>query len=985
MQRVINNDVLYILFLLFLGIGPLTSQEIPPFEVINTQSGLSSNIVYDVHKDQQGYIWIATDNGLNRFDGYTFEIFYHNAQDSTSISSNIVRSLEQDQDGNLWVGTFNGLNLFHPKTKTFTRYTAHPESPIERLDIQSMKWGGDGKFWFTYQRTIGKFDVQSRNFEFVTPSINLYDMEIGPKNLAWTMTRDGKLLEYTPDTKTWNTIGKSSLAGDHVVSYGHYSQKIWVDPSFFSHKGNVEMGALPKLPDNTYPKIVLETQKGELWIGNEQGLYIYDPKNNCLTPVNFGKEASTLSQSIKSIYEDGTGAIWVGTLSGVFHFDPYQKEFSNLKINSNKGDVIMGMGTYEDQVLLNRLGEGLYSYSNTSDTFKKLNLEIGRSEDINFVWDIEEVPSSLYPIWIASNAGLVLYNPLNGTSKQISFPSIAPNELKVSFSIIPAKDDNLWVATASQIHLLDRKEGRLLKSISFKKEVVEAIIQDIALIGESLFVATEGQGIYVYNTVTEKIGVLSEYAPGSEEIQNTPIWDLFVQHKELWLGTSNGLFHLDSSNWEFRKIHLSSDISNQVIFSITADNQDRLWMGTGAGLAMYAPENGKINYYTANDGIENVEFNRKSVLHVNDRLWFGGVQGITIFDPSKIQQNSKIAPVYLTSVQVITPDSIITPHINENQHIKLPWYQNTLEFSYVSLNYTNPTQNQYKYQLKNYDPDWRQDIGNRQARYVQIPPGSYDFYLQAANNDGLWNPNPIHLSLEITPPFWETYWFKGLVLLMITLLLWLGYRYRVKKLLEVERIKLRIAGDLHDEIGSGLSGIALTGDLVQRQLNKGNTKPELISRITKNARTLASLLDAIVWLIDPHKQSLEDLVSKSRAVAQELLPDLTIHFKEDLGEQRRKRDFSPEQKRNLFLFIKESIHNTAKHAEATEVAINFIGDHKQFIYQIKDDGKGFDVSLKKQGHGLSSMQKRAEDLKAIFTMDTKIGEGTSIRLCIKLP
>ncbi|WP_394749014.1 ligand-binding sensor domain-containing protein [Spongiimicrobium salis] len=973
------------LFFLFLGIPILSAQKIPAFNLINTQSGLSSNIVYDVLKDQQGYIWIATDNGLNRFDGYTFEVFYHHAEDSTSISSNIIRSLEQDQEGNLWIGTFNGINLYRPETKTFTRYSGHSKLPTDRLDMQFMRWGGDGKLWFLYKGTIGKFNVQSRRYEFTGPSLYLYDMEIGPENTAWIMTKDGKLLEHQPQTQQWSTVSKSPRPGDYAVAYGPYSKKLWVDASFPVPQGNTQMKALPQLPDNTLPKTVLETENGELWLGNEQGLYIYEPEQNRLTPVNFGQEASTLSQSIKSIYQEDTGAVWVGTLSGVFHFDPYQKEFNNLKISPNAGDVIMGMGTYNDQVLLNRLGEGLYGYSKTSGTFHKLDWEIGASEGVHFIWDIEEVPDSQYPVWIASDAGLVLYDPLTKRSKQISFPSTGPNTIKVSFSILSAGDDHIWVATARDIHLLDKKEGQILKSVSFAAEVVNAIIQDIALIGDYLFVATEGQGIFVYHTLTEKMGLLSEYTPEAIKIQNTPIWELFVQENTLWLGSSNGLFHLDTSQWEFQKITLSPKVSNQIIFSIAADDQDRLWIGTGAGLAMYDHKTKEINQYTANDGIENIEFNRKSVLQVGHDLWFGGVQGITVFDPSRIQQNPKVPPVYLTSVRVIMPDSVFSPPINKKQQIKLPWYQNILEFSYVTLNYTNPAQNQYKYQLKNYDPDWREDTGNRQARYVQVPPGSYDFYLQAANNDGLWNPEMVHLSIEITPPFWETYWFRGLVFLLIVLFLWLAYRYRVKKLLEVERIKLRIAGDLHDEIGSGLSSIALTGDMVQRQLNKGNAKPELVSRITKNARTLASLLDAIVWLIDPHKQSLEDLVSKSKAVAQELLPGVTLHFKEDLGAQYPKRDFSPEQKRNLFLFIKESIHNAAKHAQATEVSIDFIGDHKQFVYQIKDNGKGFDPAVKKQGHGVSSMKKRAEDLKAVLRMDSGIDQGTLIRLSVKLP
>jgi len=203
--------------------------------------------------------------------------------------------------------------------------------------------------------------------------------------------------------------------------------------------------------------------------------------------------------------------------------------------------------------------------------------------------------------------------------------------------------------------------------------------------------------------------------------------------------------------------------------------------------------------------------------------------------------------------------------------------------------------------------------------------------------------------------------------------------------LEVERIKLRIAGDLHDEIGSGLSGIALTGDILEKQLKKGETAPELVSRITKNARTLASLLDAIVWLIDPHKETLEDLIAKSRTVAQELLPHAEVQIKQKLGEAQLQRNLSSDQKRNLFLFIKESIHNVSKHASADRVMLNFDVEKGDFVFSIEDNGKGFNPKQLDQGHGLSSMKKRAVNLDAKYSIRTNSGEGTLICLSLKLP
>jgi len=977
-----KNLILLFIAWIFFSMSFCVAQKLPTFQTITTQSGLSNNIVYDIHQDKLGYIWMATDHGLNRYDGYEFEIFYHNEKDSTSISSNTVRSIEEDDNGNLWIGTSNGLNLFHRNSKSFSYFTSLPVRQVNRLDLHYMKIDNHGRLWFNDLGTFGWFDTNTHIFKFINTNYKVHSLTVSPEGNAWIITYEGSLNEYKLETQQINNLGKDSRWTNEQIHYGKYSNQFWIKHEFLDKEVTAEAKRLPELPDNISPRVLMEEDSTTLWIGTDAGLYIYDLDKNSINPVDFGNKSSTLSQSIRSIYQDREGGIWVGTLNGIFYFDKYQKQFTNHKIAPNTGDVIMGMGTYKNTVLVNRLGEGLYSYDTSKNSFKKLSFN--PKKEINYIWDIQEVPSSEYPLWMATNDELILYQPTSGAWKKITLPS-QENIMNVSFSIQPYKNGMTWVASSKRIHLLREKDGHIIKTIPLEKKVVISNIQDLYLSKDMLFIATEGEGIFIYDIKKDQVKSLDELIPETKEIKTASIWDLYHAKNKLWMGTNQGLYCLNLTDNSFEKTDLGTSLSNQIIFSVISDVEGKLWMGTESGLISYNPQLKESTFYGTQDGIENTEFNRKSVLKVGEDLWFGGVQNITAFNPQKIRQNPKIPPVYLTKVNVITADSTFTPNISKNNHITLPWYHNTLEFSYVALNYTNSSQNQYKYRLTDYDPDWIYDKEIRQARYVQLPPGTYDFIVSGANNDSLWNPEPIKLSVKITPPFWKTIWFQGLVVLIIALILWSIYRYRVKKLIEIERIKLRIAGDLHDEIGSGLSGIALTGDVLLKQLDQGKTKPELVSRITKNARTLASLLDAIVWLIDPHKETIEDLIAKSRAVAKELLPETTINIDQKIDSENLKRNLSAEQKRNLFLFIKESIHNVAKHAYANKVEISFIVESGTFNFKIKDNGKGFDQSQNSQGHGLSSMQKRAKSLNATYHLETIAEKGSEVNLYLKLP
>lgn len=954
------------------------------FRYYDTEDGLSNNIVYDIYQDYEGFVWVATENGLNRFDGYEFVKYFRNTKDSTSLSSNIVRSIVEDKEGNLWVGTYNGLNLFHKDTQNFERFVELPSDKVNRLDLQQMIMDDNGRIWFSTLDTSGWFDTKERKFHFLSEIKQPFSIAIDNDGFFWVQTFKGELFSYQIQKAELRRVSNDKSSEQLPIHWGKYSKTLWANINFDERNIIGKQNDIPILPNNINPLNMLERNEDELLLSSNNGLFSYSLSNDTLIKIDFREKNSSLINSIRSLFQDRNGGLWVGTLNGFFHFDPYQKLFSHIDLAEKNSDVIMGVSIIENELLANTFSNGLKSYELTSSKINDLISTQSQSVGFFQVWDIAWIQESEFQIWLATNEGLFIYNQKSGKLKKVELNQ-GEEAFPVTFSIEDTSEDYVWVSSLNALYKLSKKKGEIEEVITIKENIISSV-QDIQVAGGNVLVATEGEGIFVYDPNESLFLIpLRELIPEGNILLTVPIWDIFLGvNKQIWIGTNQGLYKMDDQLSKLSFIS-SNALRNRIVFSIEQDKQGNLWLGTEKGLMRFNPETEEILEFNKRDGVLNIEYNRRSVTKSkNGTLFFGGVNGITVFNPDKIIINPVVPDVYILEARVITSDSSFIPKDFYEKEIILPWDENTLEFNFVGLNYTNPSLNKYRYKLEGHDPDWV-NSETRLARYAQLSHGSYTFKVQASNNDGLWNTEGASLYIKVNPPFWKTIWFRLLLIVLIAIILWGGYRYRLTKLLELERVKLRIASDLHDEVGSGLSGIALTGDILQRQLEKGQLKPELIQRITKNSRVLASSLDAIVWLIDSKKETIGDLISKSLITAKDLIHHAEIEVIDDVSRIYQRTILTSLQRRNLFLLIKEALNNSAKHSRATHVTLAFEVKDSELIIRIEDNGLGFDTTSPKSGRGLGTLKSRADELKAIFVLTSNSEEGTKVMVSVKIP
>jgi len=414
------------------------------------------------------------------------------------------------------------------------------------------------------------------------------------------------------------------------------------------------------------------------------------------------------------------------------------------------------------------------------------------------------------------------------------------------------------------------------------------------------------------------------------------------------------------------------------------DGAGRLWLGTNRGLARFDPESESFRVFGRRDGVVNVEFNRKARLRASDgTFYFGGLDGVTVFRPEEIVDNPFVPPVALTAVEVLSSAGTREVPAIGLERLELSYREDTLAFEFAALSFAQPEGNRYRYRLEGLDEHWVEAGDRRFARYVHMPPGRYAFRVQAMSHDGVWNREGVTLPIVILPPFWETLWFRLLVVVAVAAAVYGLYRYRLARILAVERLRMRIAGDLHDQLSSDLSGIALASDMVSRRsaLDEGDRSRLQVARDT--ALSSVEALRDIVWYVNPQQDSLEALGARMRSTAQRLLPghDVEIHAALSDGA------LPMELRRQIFLTYKELLHNVARHADASRVEVRLERRERSVVLSVADDGVGFDPSLttSRTGTGLASARARAARMNGTLEVESRLGEGTRVTLRATLP
>lgn len=936
---------------------------------------LSHNYITSLAFDRSGTLWVGTQQGgLNEAinldprhpDSLSFYRHQHTPNDSTSLSSNHIRFVLDDtlnEKRMLWIGTANGLNAFDKSTRKFVRYFYKPDNANSLCtnDLYSAYQDKAGDLWIgasegclSQLTIVSGGEIRFRHHK-LGANQKVYGIIGDEDDNLWLSTRYHGLYRFNRNT--------------HQIAY--YDEKAL-------HLKNVSRFA---------PSTAFIDHAGALWIATWPFLYKNDPHRQRFAYVPLDPPPNIWSMGISAFWADHAGSLWIGTYgSGLLKYDSAGGQVSHFAPDSSQKRYLSSR--WVQSILEDRSGaiwvgtfHGLNRYDPRRDRFENYYWDPGKRDNpknliSNYIYCLYEDRQG--DVWIGSARGLSRFDHLTG--KFAHYLNDSDNQIAMTGHYIGAihedRKGTMWVG-ANGIYQFDRRLGEL--------------------------------------------------APFYYETESGPRWiDQMVfairedRSGNLWIATFEGLFRIDV---EQKVTHFTErdGLPSNHVYGIVEDNEGFLWISTFKGLVKYDPRSATFRRHDLKEGFLRNELGY-AYRDKDGRCYLAQANGFTMFHPEDIKDNPYVPPVRITGMKVFDQPVTFAKPIAKLDDIRLSYSQNMFAFDFVALNYTDSYKNQYAFKMEGFHDDWIYCGNRRTATFTNLDPGKYLFRVKGSNNDGVWNEDGASIRVIITPPWWRTVWAYASYAFLFIASVFGVIRFEVdrhkrkvevrlreererrrletaehraivaelqaraaeaEKEIEKEQMRSRIAGDLHDEIGSNLSTIAIVSQIAADKLKAGDSEKRRLQEIPRLARQTAESMRDIIWFINPENDSMDKLVVKMRQTANLMLEHIDFSFNAPATEISFAADVN--FRRNLYLIYKECLQNIIKHAQATKVEIAITMSGSCFQLRVSDNGIGFDAAREFAGNGLKNFQWRAAEMGGTIEISSDRSSGTTVRLVIKIP
>lgn len=990
----------------------LYGQSILRLQHITVEDGLSQNSVNCILQDAHGFMWFATGDGLDRYDGKGFVVYksrFHDTLASQMKDRNINSAIFEDKYNRFWMSTDAGLSFMNSRNSDYkavieydaNRNAAHivaiddeyvwaavlrrgifriNPTTLEKtlytftdsLQLRSTRvfpiYNGtsttDG-VWIADDAGLLFFDKKKQKDERLLHSDEITGVNalhdgrllitaVGGIHLYNTQTRNAEFIPLKNETSNKPMIWESCAEDQatHTIYLGCMNDGA-------IGKFNLDTRAFELISFQNNPVNCLFIDHSQnLWVGTEgNGLFKLDikqPKFFCYVPDVTVTERGS-STMVKSIYCDDSGNIWIGTYNnGLMIYDPVRQK-----------QKLVPLPVPTETVMVSTLFRDSSGYI------------------------------------VATAGGWILWlDPLNGTvKKKAELPMSLENspEYPVIHSAVEWKKGHYLLGTNLSffsLHFegntpvinrpLNRRTGLLVSSYTYNMHAEkDGVIHVGKRSGYVKIKMLEDTSLQVLEEAFDRIAIRHFY-----KSKNTPT---------LWIASEKGLIAYNTATKKSHTFDETAGLANSCVYAILPQNDSILWISTNKGLSM-----AKVHYgdnittefinYTSKDGLQSNEFNTGAYYVGNDgTLYFGGIAGINWFNPLQVKPNIHVALPAIA--EIFVNDSLFARDTaNYIQVLDLPYKKNTVTFSLRALEFTRPDQNHFAYMLQGLDNDWVFTANDR-VRYSNLRPGEYIFLLKVSNNEGVWNEQPLKMKVIIRPPFWATWWFRLLGAIFAGVAVWVSIRIYVRqkvkaKTRELEKQqllyqeRLRISKDVHDDLGSGLSKISLMAELAKKKVSADTNLQEDIQHISSTSKELVDNMRDLIWVLNPENTTLEQLVARLREYCSDYLEHIPINVMLRFPDAIPQMRISREAQRNIFLTTKEAINNCIKHAQATELQISLVVDGTTLSISVQDNGKGFYMAqLKGKGNGLRNMRQRIEQIGGQFDIHSAPGH-TAISITI---
>ena len=1030
-------------------------------EELGLDQGLSQSTITAIVQDKLGFIWFGTQDGLNRYDGYSMVVYKHNPLNSNSVADDNITCLLGDKEGNIWIGTQQGGLDRYSITENKFHHFKHKENDSSSLSenyVTSLFEDNHGGIWvgtsgkglnllnsinktfqhFLFNQVTGSYssgntiwDIcgDSLGFIWIASEKGLYRIDL---NSLYTVSTKMNIIHYQNIPTDLQSLSGGAI---HSV-YCDRNGTLWVGTwgtglnQFKRETNNFRRyqykSKNPFSLSGNLVSSIYEDSRGKLWVGtHDGGLNLYDSSTN--------KFYKYINESITKLFKDHSGILWIGTFaSGIRILDKQKTKFNyNYNTANNlinlKGNLIFAISEDKSgELWVGTWGNGIYRIDQKTEKIihYSYNPKNPNSLGSNRIYAIcESRINEDGNIWIGTlTGGLNRFNKKTNKFYRYKHDPNNPNSImsnNISALYYDDQSDILWLGYSSGGVSSYSIEKNKMKHFYPDRKNPNSISGSNVLViykgkKSGLWIGTLGQGLnkfiaesnsFFHYRVSSDINISSQYGT---TVNCNSIASIYEDNNGIvWIGTNGGgLNRYDPENDSFKYYTVKNGLPNDIIYGILPDKFGNLWLSTNKGLSKFDLKSGNFRNYDAKDGLQSNEFNSGAYFKDhNGELFFGGVNGFNAFLPDKIKSNVSIPPVYLTTFKVFNDALNLPDPIPNHSKIVLSSSQNFFSFEFVALNYNSPEKNQYSYKLEGIDNNWHKvPSSQRYASYTNLDPGEYVIRIKASNNDGIWNQKGTSIRLIITPPFWMTWWFRLIAVASASTLIILIIRYFIQKKIKektkkieqktaVERERLRIARDMHDDLGAKITQISILSELAKQDIQKEKSTQYHIEEISSIGKRVVDALDEIVWSVNPKNDTLESLIDYILLHVEQFLSQAGILYRLDIPTNIPDVPILFDVRHNIFMMIQEALNNVVKHANATEVHIRMTILDFIFFVSLCDNGKGFVFDLDNFSkspvlsggnvvppfsNGLENMKKRIEEIGGTFRLLSTLGTGTEI-------
>ena len=1008
-------------FCILLFVSP-TKPERLPVKTYTIADGLQRDNVYCIKQDSRGFLWFCTNEGISRFDG----VGITNFTVADGLPNRFANDFLETKNGTIYIATGKGLARLNPhglrgskENPLFSSFL--PDNPkAERIktlyeDRNNQVWVGTSDGLYKLTETSGqiKFEnvplgepLSSSGGAIAAPSPNtlsIYAILQDRHGTLWIGSYGGGLFRLSPDGNVRRYTGNDMLRDNKITDLiEDRNGRIWMSLRS-DEKGGVCLldAADAENPvrkcyttkeglGSNWIRDILETSDGQIWLATLPGLCRWQGEDSAPVCKTYTAK-NGLCTDIFALAEDKDGNLWTSSPCGAQKIARYG--FTTYKVPDGLDYEYRVNSVFE-----NSAGELFVS------TFRADNV-IGRFDGDKFSlvkprfpkyvdyhgwgWQQTVWQDSRGAWWIPTGYG-VFRSPDNTSFEDLANAQLEKQEMGAKgeevFRLFEDSRGDVWILTTGFANELKRWE----RSKNIWHDYTSQAGFSSTRVG-SAFVEDRYGNIWIGATSDHKDSALIRYRPNGEfrlltQAEGAPsgwIQDLFLDSRgQLWIASDNdGVWRLDdteSDKFEFVKFTTANGLTSNSTACVTEDEFGRIYIGTWHGIDRLTPDTGQVENFTTADGlpggyVESAYRDRKN------NLWFATERGLVKFVPEPVRQR-KPPTILITglrvngehqSVSILGETSIASLNLQSDQR------QITVDFLGLGASLGE----KLKYEYRFGDMDWTA-TDERTLNFANLSSGDYRFEVRTQTADRIYS-QPATVTFHIAAPVWQRWWFIASIVALAAITTYAFYRYRLNKLLEIERTRTRIATDLHDDIGANLSKISLLSEVVKMQMTNGSEmNNRMLTTIAEVSRSSVDAMRDIVWAINPHRDSVLEMTRRMRQHAEETFVPKNVSVKFNTPEESNPLKLSMDVRRELFLIFKEAVNNAARHSKCEQIEIDFRIAGSEIFLQIKDNGHGFDFSTESQGNGLLNMKHRAEKLGGRFEIETESRHGTIIKIRI---